>query len=185
MEIFAGLNDFTTSLQKALKETDENWQDYPGLVIAGTHAPSLIEGKLDKLKEARETGLPTLGVCFGMQLMAIEFARNVLGLKDANSTEIDQATNYPVVVKMPKLRVGIFKVRDRFESFWHNYKVSDDYLMLLTAAWTMDYSDDILAEMRLNNHPFYVGVQSHPEYGSSVSNPHPLLKEFIDACKRK
>ena len=115
--------DFSVSVEKALDEIDKDWRDYEGLIISGTHSPDIIDEKLEALKEAREKGTPALGICFGMQLMVIEYARS-MGL-NANTTEIEE-TEHPVIHKLPKLRVGIFKVDwptfgSRMESHWHNY----------------------------------------------------------------
>ena len=99
------LNDFNTTVKKALEEIDPNYQDYPGLVICGTHSPHDVEQMIEKIREAREYGTPFLGICFGHQLAAIEYARNVLGIKDATSEEFGKG-NF-VVYKLPQLNVGL------------------------------------------------------------------------------
>lgn len=172
------INDFDTSVRKAFSEIDEDWEVYDGLVVAGTHDPKDIENTLEKIRLARETNRPFLGICMGLQLMVIEYARNVLGIKDATSEEFGAGT--PVVVKMPKLRVGIFNVNGRPESHWHNYKVNGEYVRRFK-GYQYSFSDDVLEELFFRN---MVGVQYHPEYQSSRDKPHPLLFAFLDQCRQ-
>ena len=150
------LNDYTTSVEKSLTEIDKNWRDYGGLIIAGTHNPHDTESMIARIRDARESGEPFLGICFGHQLAGIEFARNVLGIKDATSEEFGEGT--PVVVKLPELNVGL----KNGESYWNNYEVKLD-------NW--------------ENPPHFFTTQSHPEYQSSVFNKHPLLVSFIKYAK--
>lgn len=149
-------DDFSTSVRKSLDEIDENWRQYEGLLICGTHTPHDVEEMIAKISMARKTGLPTLGICFGHQLMAIEYARNVLGIKDATSEEFGTGTF--VVKKLPKLNVGL----KHGESYWNNYEVA----------------------IKIEYPPNFFSVQFHPEYQSSKDNPHPLLKEFLKICKQ-
>lgn len=177
-------NDFDTSVERALSEIDPKWRDYPGLLVVGTHTPDLVDAKLMMIRDAREKKTPFLGICFGAQLAAIEYARNVLNLPRAHSQEIDPLTPDPVVEKMPTLRVGIRRVKDRHESYWHNYKISNAALMKMLPDWSVIYDEEnVAAEIRLKDYPFFVGVQFHPEYGSSKDKPHPLLVEFLDVCR--
>jgi len=111
--------------------------------------------QIKKIKEARETGKPFLGLCFGHQLAAIEWAR-ANGTPDATSEEFGEEGTF-VVTKLPKLNVGL---KDG-ESYWNNYEVAIDW------------------EKPAN----FFTTQSHPEYQSSKDNPHPLLKQFIETCK--
>ena len=150
------LNDFNTSVRKAFDEIDPNWESYDGLVVCGTHSPHDVEMMIDKIREARETGRPFLGVCFGHQLAAIEYARNVLGIKDATSEEFGQGTF--VVKKLPELNVGL---KDG-ESYWNNYEVD-------LPGWEKPKN--------------FITVQYHPEYQSSKERPHPILKEFLKCSK--
>lgn len=173
------LNDFNTSVAKALSEIDPKWRDYEGLIICGTHNPHHIEAMIVELQKAREKKIPCFGICFGMQLMAIEYARNVLGVQDATSEEFGKGTY--VVEKLPKLVVGMKKVRGINESHWNNYGVGKEW-----ADKLVDFDiifDDFVDIMALRGHPFYLGTQFHPEYGSSKDKQHPLLKEFIYTCK--
>ena len=150
------LNDFTVSVEKALEEINSNWRNYDGLIIAGTHSPHDVEMMIDKIREARETGRPFLGICFGHQLAAIEYARNVLRIKDATSEEFGQGTF--VVKKLPELKVGL---KDG-ESYWNNYEVD-------LPGWEKPKN--------------FITVQFHPEYQSSKERPHPILKEFLKCSK--
>jgi CTP synthase len=179
--------DFYTSVMKALKEIDSKFEDYNGLIITGSHSPAHVEDNLKKIKWARENGIPTLGICMGMQLMAIEWVRLETGDVQANSREIDPLTSVPVVLKLPELRVGIRPVQwggsTRMESHWHNYFVNPEYLNFFRDDWVTSSTDNIIEIMRLRGHPFFCGIQFHPEYQSSKDNPHPLLKEFIKICK--
>lgn len=150
------LNDFSTSVHRALKEIDKNYLERNGLVICGTHSPHNTEELIEEIRKARVNGTPFLGICFGHQLAAIEYARNVLGIEDATSEEFGEGTF--VVVKRPELNVGL---KDG-ESYWHNYDVNIP-----------------------TKHPdHFFTCQFHPEYQSSKEKPHPLLVEFIKLCKK-
>lgn len=182
--------DFYTSVLKALEEIDPKFMDYPGLIVTGSHAQTNTEETISTLKMAREEGIPTLGICFGMQLMAIEWVRFQHQYASlANSTEINPNTPEPVIIKLPELRVGIRPVRwegqTRMESHWHNYYLNPDYINYFREDWVLADTDKITEVMRLKGHPFFVGIQFHPEYQSSKHNPHPLLKQFLKACKEK
>ena len=159
------LNDFNTSVEKAFDEIDPDWRDYDGLVVCGTHTPDNWEEQIVKLKANRKRRRPTLGICFGYQLMAIEYARNVLNQPSATSEEFGVEGDF-VVYKLPQLNVGLHGG----ESYWNNYAVVPG-----------------LAEMMnvnlFQNNPIYFGVQFHPEYQSSQSKPHIILKTFLEICK--
>lgn len=193
------LNDFNTSVQKALEEINPDYKKLAGLVVCGTHSPQNVEEILEKIKHAKENNIPTLGICMGMQLMLIAQARrdlsyDNLGLKSkkeklahkANSTEIDPNTPHPIIIKMPELRVGIHKTswmgKTTMESYWHNYKFNEEYSPRLMNI--IEYTDGIAVCCREwpGHHPFFVGVQFHPEYQSSREKPHPLLVRFLQVC---
>ena len=150
------LNDFNVSVQKALEEIDPNYLEYPGLVVCGTHSPHDVEEMITKITKARLNGIPFLGICFGHQLAAIEWAR-ANGTPDATSEEFGEGTY--VVKKLPNLVVGL---KDG-ESYWHNYEVDID--------WQPTESQ--------------FTCQFHPEYQSSKDKPHPLLLEFLTYAKEK
>ena len=133
-----------------------NYLKLPGLVICGTHNPHDVEFLIDKIKEAREKRKPFLGICFGHQIAAVEYARTVLGIKDATSEEFGQGTF--VVKKRDKLKVGL----NGGQSYWNNYEVVIDW----------------------EKPDWFITTQFHPEYQSMPGKFHPLLVKFIDLCKQ-
>ena len=168
-----------------------------------------INGKIDAIKCARERKIPFLGICLGMQCAVIEFGRNVLGLKDANSTEFAPDTGSPVIDLMHDqkniedkggtMRLGSYKCRLRvdskaykayrkkiiFERHRHRYELNNDYRDKLEKAGliiTGVNPDKNLAEIvEIKNHPWFVAVQFHPEFKSRPDRPHPLFRDFIGA----
>lgn len=181
------LNDFSTSVIKALSETDNNWKSYKGLVICGTHNPHDIENIILKIKEARENNIPFLGICMGFQLILIEWVRNI-GHPGANSAEIDPNATPKVIVQLPAIRVGIRPVywrrKESMESHWHNYAFARKHAGYFEKEWELSWTDGVLEIARLRDHPFFFGVQFHPEYQSSKENPHWIFKEFLSICKK-
>ena len=168
MEIY---NSFQTSVKKALDEIDINWPKYKGLIICGTHSPKDWRKQIDKIKEIREARLPFLGICFGHQLAAIEYARNVLGIKTATSEELAKEGEF-IVKKRPNLKVGLYptiptRLDSPRESYWNNYEVIDGF-------------DDLW-----NKSENFITCQFHPEYQSSKDKPHPLLKQFLEYAKKE
>ena len=189
-----------------------------GLLVPGGFDKRGIEGKIDAIRFARESGLPFFGICLGLQCATIEFARHVVGLGQANSTEFNPATPDPVVCLLDAqkkitqmggtMRLGAFDCRlvpgSRAhmafrtelisERHRHRYEVNNDYRSSLEAAG-MRFSgtspDGMLVEViELPSHPWFVGIQSHPEFKSRPTEPHPLFRDFIGAslenrrCKR-
>lgn len=155
------LNDFSTSVSKALSEIDPKWRDYNGLIVCGTHSPHDVEHMLDQIEKARKEKTPALLICFGYQLAAIEYARNVLGVKDATSEEYGQGTF--IVKKRAELKVGLHEG----ESWWSNFEVDPEFEL----NWTLPAN--------------FIAAPYHPEYQSSKDKPHPLLVDFIDLCKKQ
>jgi CTP synthase (UTP-ammonia lyase) len=157
------LNDFNTSVRKALGEIDPDWEKYEGLIICGTHSPEKLDPnqQIGFIRMARERGLPFLGICFGHQLAAIEYARNVLGIKNATSEEFGEGEL--VVQKLPNLKVGLFDG----ESYWNNYEVISDII----AQWQKPEN--------------FITCQYHPEYQSNKDKPHPLLVKFLEICRTR
>lgn len=147
--------DFLTTLRKALSEIDPGWESYPGLIVGGSHTPTNPEQIIERIRWARENKIPFLGVCYGHQLAAIEYARNVKGIVDATSEEWGDGTF--VVVKRDRLNVGL---KDG-ETYWSNYRVNFDW----------------------KNPAHFITVPYHPEYQSVVDKPHPILLQFINLCK--
>jgi CTP synthase len=192
--------------QKVIKETIANLD---GILVAPGFGERGIEGKIDAVRYAREHKIPFLGICLGMQMAVIEFARNVLKLDDANSTEMNQDTSHPVIDLMEAqkkitdkggtMRLGAWKcellpgsiVSDVYqketilERHRHRYEYNDDYRDQLEAAGlkaTGVNPDTGLVEIiELPDHPWFVGVQYHPEYKSTVASPHPLFVAFVKA----
>lgn len=155
------LGDFQTTVSKALTEIDPRWRDYPGLIVCGSHNPHNIEETINLIEIARETHLPFLGICWGHQIAAIEYARNVLGIKDATSEEYGEGTF--IVKKRPEgLKVGLHDG----ETYWNNYEVTEEILQ----QWKKPKS--------------FLTSQYHPEYNSSIGNSHPMLVSFIEMCKQ-
>lgn len=180
--------------------------NYQGAVILPGFGRRGSEGKLRALRKLREEGKPTLGICFGMQLMAVEAARNILGLEDANSTELDPATRHPVVDLIPwqrnldklggTMRLGAHKINLEkgsliwrlygvtpiYERFRHRYTLNPRYVDKLSEAGLKPsgWSDEGFVEVvELADHKFYVGVQFHPEFKSKPLNPSPVFTGFI------
>lgn len=176
------VGDFTTTVRKALEEIDPKYESYSGLIVCGKHAPqaSVADEEIALIKIARETQLPTLGICWGLQAMMIEYARDVFKIRGATSEEIDPDSASAIIVKMPELRVGIKDVAGRLESHWHNYRVQE--ISAMESAFHIIRTDEIMEQARLRDHRFFVGVQYHPEYQSSKDAPHPLLVDFLRIC---
>lgn len=177
MVILKDKNSFHTNVERALNSIDGNYKDYNGIVMVGSHTPGELDQKIDKIKEARENGTPYLGICFGMQVALIEYARNVLGIKDATSEEISKGAY--IIKKLPELRVGIHEVEGELESHWHHFAFNEKYKDQFEKDWHLVFTKGILEIAKYKHHPFFVLVQYHPEYKEN----HLLLKDFITICK--
>lgn len=151
------LNDFKTSVSRALSEINPKWRSLPGLIICGSHAPHDTEQLIEEIAQARESGLPTLLICHGYQLGAIEYERNVKGVKGATSQEFSEKGPF-VVVKREAMKVGLHEG----ESWWSNYTV--------------------INHPEFPKHFFVAAF--HPEYESMKGKPHPLLVKFLKACQK-
>ena len=188
----------------------EKFEGLHGILVAPGFGERGIEGKIDAVKYARENNLPYLGICLGMQMAVIEFSRNVLGLKNANSTEMNPETPFPVIDLMDAqknitdkggtMRLGSWKcnlVKESIagetydhitieERHRHRYEYNNEYRSQLEAAGlkTSGINPDtgLVEIIEIENHPWFVGVQYHPEYKSTVANPHPLFVSFINAA---
>jgi len=184
-----------------------------GILIAPGFGTRGMEGKLIAVKYARENMIPCLGVCMGMQTMAIEFARNVLHLKDANSTEIDMNTPHNVVDIMDEqknildlggsMRLGAYRCclspGTKAESIYqkeciserhrHRYEFNNKYKDAFEKEGMIcsgiNEESNLVEIIELKNHPWFIGVQFHPEYRSTVVNPHPLFISFVEAAINK
>lgn len=181
-----------------------------GILIAPGFGDRGIDGKVIAANYARRNNVPTLGICLGLQIMVIEFARNVLGYENADTAEINSQTPHPVINLMEgqknvtnkggTMRLGNWNCRIKpdskvFEIYGeeliqerhrHRYEFNNEYLEDFENAHfipTGTNPDTGLVEiMEYESHPFYVGVQFHPEYRSTVANPHPLFIKFIEAA---
>jgi CTP synthase len=182
-----------------------------GIIVPGGFGVRGIEGMVKAATYARENGIPYLGLCLGMHVMVIEYARHVLGSAKPNSTEFDENTPHPVIDLLPEqkavrekggtMRLGIYPCRlaaaSRVAAVYkkdlveerhrHRYEFNNDYRDALAAAG-MVYSglspDGSLVEVcELADHPWMIGCQFHPEFGSRPARPHPLFEGFIDAAK--
>jgi CTP synthase len=180
-----------------------------GVVVPGGFGPRGIEGKVHAVRFARERGIPYLGLCYGLHMAVIEVARNLLGLEGASSTEIDPQTPHPVIDLMPgqhgvemggTMRLGLWpcnlrsgtKAADAYgvdhvqERHRHRFEVNNAYRELFEEVGLIVSGaspDNNLAEiMEFRDHPFFVGVQFHPELRSRPNRPHPLFLDFIEAA---
>lgn len=188
---------------------------YDGIVVPGGYGTRAVDGIVQAIKFARENNIPYFGLCYGMQQAAIEFARNVLGYKDANTTEIDSKTKHPIIdvmkdqknlVKYHNLggtqRLGSWewkakagtkfakaygkiagsdRHRHRYE-FNNKYKAEFEKNGMVIAATTRD--GNLVEALELKDHPFFVGVQFHPELKSRPLSPHPLYLAFMAAVDK-
>ncbi|MGV8992924.1 MAG: CTP synthase [Flavobacterium sp.] len=185
-------------------------KDLDGILVAPGFGERGIEGKIETVRYARENNIPFLGICLGMQMAVIEFSRNVLGFKDANSTEMNEGTANPVIDIMEEqktitdkggtMRLGAWSCQLKegslaskiyhnaptiLERHRHRYEYNSDYQEALENAGLKSSGvnpDTGLVEIvEIPSHPFFLGVQYHPEYKSTVANPHPLFVSFVAA----
>ena len=188
----------------------EQLKDADGIIVPGGFGDRGIEGMISAIKYARENNVPYLGLCLGMQLTIVEFARNVLGYHDAHSSEFNPSSVHQVIHIMPDqdgvtdlggtLRLGaypcvlkegsksyeLYGTKEISERHRHRYEVNNDYREALVANG-MDLvgqsPDGHIVEMiEIPNHPWFIGTQAHPEFKSRPNKPHPLFKGFIAAA---
>ncbi|WP_185877220.1 CTP synthase [Blattabacterium cuenoti] len=188
------------------------FENISGILIAPGFGKRGVEGKILATKYARENKIPFLGICLGMQISAIEFARNVLGLKNADSYEINPFTSDPIIKLMKKqkkilekggtMRLGnwkcilikksklfsIYGKSEIFERHRHRYEFNNNYLKIFSnfgmKAVGLNPETGLVEALELKTHLFFIGVQYHPEYKSTVINPHPLFVSFILNSKK-
>lgn len=181
-----------------------------GILVAPGFGERGIEGKVDAVRFARENNIPFLGICLGMQMAVIEFSRNVLELKDANSVEMDSETTNPVINLMEEqkdvteyggtMRLGAWdcelKENSKIKSIYkkaliserhrHRYEFNSNYLSQIEEAGMIatgrNPKTNLVEVIEIPSHPWFVGVQYHPEYKSTVLNPHPLFIGFVKAA---
>ena len=191
-------------------EVEEKLKGLDGILVAPGFGERGIEGKIRAVQYARENGIPFLGICLGMQMAVIEAARNILGLEEANSTEMDPETPHPVIDLMEEqktitnkggtMRLGAWSCTLKpdtlasrlydgaeviYERHRHRYELNNDYKDQLEDAGLVASginSDTNLVEIiEIPSHPWFFGVQYHPEYKSTVASPHPVFIGFIRA----
>ncbi len=191
-------------------DVDKKLMGLDGILVAPGFGGRGIEGKIMAVRHARENEIPFLGICLGMQMAVIEFARNVLGMENANSTEMDPETPFPVISLMEEqksivnkggtMRLGAWdcalqsgslvrkvygnrehiseRHRHRFE-FNNTYKSEFEEAGLIASGHNTE--TNLVEIIELSSHPWFIGVQYHPEYKSTVANPHPLFVGFVKA----
>ncbi len=180
-----------------------------GILVPGGFGDRGIEGKIAAVKNARENKIPYFGLCLGLQIAVIEFSRNVLGLKGANSFEVDKSTPHPVISMMDEqkdivekgatMRLGSYECQVKagtkgFEAYGqefvrerhrHRYEVNNDYVEQIENAGLkvsgINPKRDLVEMVELGDHPWFLGVQSHPEFLSKPNKAHPLFKAFVQA----
>ena len=184
-----------------------------GILVPGGFGKRGTEGKIAAIRLARENKIPFLGICLGMQLAIVEFARNVIGISDAASIELEPDTLNPVIALMPEqnevenlggtLRLGaypcelikgslaekLYGTSSISERHRHRYEVNNKYRLLLERCGMilsgLSPDERIVEMIELPNHPFFIATQAHPEFKSRPNLPHPLFKGFIEAASQK
>jgi len=184
-----------------------------GIIIPGGFGKSGVEGKISAIKYARENKIPFLGLCFGLQLAVVEYARNICTMQGAHSTEIDESTKHPVICILPEqqkiieesrygasMRLGswpavlsegslvrkLYGKENITERHRHRYEVNPEYIDILEKnglRFSAKSPDGKLMEfIELEDHPFFMATQAHPEFKSRFENPSPLFLGFLKAC---
>lgn len=189
----------------------EKLQNVDAILVAPGFGSRGIEGKIDAIRYARENKIPFFGICLGMQMACVEFARNVLGMSKAHSTEMNPDTNEAVIAMMEEqknitqmggtMRLGAYDCELRSDSraasiygatkiserHRHRYEFNNEFLEAYENAGMIPVGKNpatgLVEVVEVKDHPFYVGVQFHPEYKSTVENPHPLFMAFVKAAK--
>lgn len=184
-------------------------KDLDGILVAPGFGSRGISGKIEAVKFARENKIPFLGICLGMQCAVIEFARNVLGMPDAHTTEIDEQCKFPVISMMEEqksianlggtMRLGSYKCKLKpnsntanaynteliNERHRHRYEFNNAFLTQFEEKGMISTGTNpdtgLVEVVEIPGHPWFVGVQYHPEYKSTVENPHPLFVAFVNA----
>lgn len=193
------------------ENVDEMLKDADGVVVAPGFGQRGIDGKFIALRYAREHDLPTFGICLGMQCMVIEYARNVLGFKDANSTEMDEKAPYKIIDLMEAqkhithmgatMRLGEYDCALKKDSLAykaygkelvqerhrHRYEFNNEYKRQFEASGMrctgINPDSDLVEVVEVSSKRWYLGTQFHPEYNSTVIAPNPLFLSFVEAAK--
>ena len=193
-----------------VEEIEEKLRGLDGILVAPGFGGRGIEGKIKAVQYARENGIPFLGICLGMQMAVIEAARNILGMEGANSTEMDPETPHPVIDLMEEqktitnkggtMRLGAWSCAIQpntlaarlyegvdviSERHRHRYELNNDYKNQLESAGLVasgiNEETGLVEIIEIPSHPWFFGVQYHPEYKSTVANPHPVFVGFVKA----
>lgn len=193
--------------------TSEDLRSVDGVLIPGGFGSRGAKGKINAIKYARENNIPFLGICFGLQLAVVEFARNVCGLDGANTTEADPETPHPVIDLIPEqkdihkkggtMRLGaypciiepdtlaysLYKEEKIFERHRHRWEVNPNYIKILEEnglKFSGRYPDkDLMEIVELPGHPYFIASQFHPEFKSRIENPAPLFVGLVKAALRR
>ena len=193
------------------ENVSEKLKDLDGLLVAPGFGSRGVEGKITSVKYARENQLPFFGICLGMQMSVIEYARNVMGWRDANSTEMDTKSPFPVIALMEEqkkikkkggtMRLGAYPcqlqegslahriygttmISERHRHRWEfNNNYMNDFMNAGLIPSGKNPESGLVEIVELKNHPFFIGVQYHPELKSTVENPHPIFVSFVQAAK--
>lgn len=214
IENYCNVNINWVNSEEVTPETaEELLKDSDGILVPGGFGERGVEGKIIAAQYAREHDIPYLGICLGMQIAVIEYARNVLGYNDAHSSELAPETTHPVIDLMPEqkdvedlggtMRLGLYpcKITEGtlahkiygadliYERHRHRYEFNNFYRKELIDAGLVisgQSPDDKLVEMvEVPDHPWYIGVQFHPEFKSRPNHAHPLFREFIGVALKK
>ncbi|RMF06481.1 CTP synthase [Candidatus Woesearchaeota archaeon] len=202
----------TTEIEKGKIKVEDALKDVDGIIVPGGFGKRGIEGKIECIRYARENNIPYLGLCLGFQMAVIEYARNVAGLKDANSTEMKKNPKHPVICLLPEqmkieslggnMRLGghdvlikkgtlahkLYKKEKARERFRHRYECNPEYVETLEKAGMVfsgtNPRKDIMQILELpqSRHRFFIGSQFHPEFTSRPLRPNPLFFGFIKAA---
>lgn len=196
-------------LETTIEELGDQLKAFDGVLVAPGFGERGIEGKIKAIRYVRENGIPFFGICLGMQCAVVEFARHVMGLEGASSTEVDEHTPHPVIDLMPEqkkiikkggtMRLGAYacelrrrskagiaygssKVSERHR---HRYEFNNNYREAMEKAGMsasgINPDSDLVEVVEIKDHPWFVGVQFHPELKSTVEVPHPLFVAFVKA----
>ena len=195
------------------ENADEFLADADGILVPGGFGDRGIDGKIEAIRYARTHNIPFLGLCLGMQLAIVEYARHVAGLEEAHSIELNPQTPYPVIALLPDqngvediggtLRLGsypcildkstkayeLYGSEEIHERHRHRYEVNNDFRRILTdnGMTLSGLSPDgrIVEMIELKDHPFFIATQAHPELKSRPNRPHPLFRGFVEAALKK
>lgn len=195
------------------RNAKEKLQGIDGIIVPGGFGGRGIEGKIQTVKYARENNIPFLGICLGMQMAVVEFARDVLNIKDANSLEFDEKTKnpvihimesqknitkkggtmrlgaYPCILKKSSLASKLYKTEEISERHRHRYEFNNEYRKIMedngmTISGTSP-DGELVEIVEIKNHPYFIASQFHPELKSRPDKPHPLFIGLLKAAKKK